>query len=123
MEEFKELFLLLKEYIHKQKENITLGATENMIKLFFVATMGLAIMMLSSIFLLLTSFALAFWINEITNSSTTGFAVLAGAILLLTIVFWLKRKQWVLQPIAKMMVRFFLESPTTEEHNPTNTAQ
>lgn len=119
MEEFKEIFLLIKDYIQKQKENITLGATENAIKLFYVASMGLIVFMLSSIILLLASFALAFWINDITGSNIIGFGSLAGAILVLTLLLWFKRKQWVLQPIARMIVRILLDNTPTETNNST----
>lgn len=113
MEEFRELFILLKEYIRKQKENIALGATEGMTILLSVAATGFILIMLGSIVLLLGGFALAFWIGELTDSAALGFGVLAGATLLLAIVFWFKRKQWVLQPIARLMVQIFLE----DRHN------
>jgi magnesium-transporting ATPase (P-type) len=117
LEEFKNLFLLLKEYIQKQKENITLGAAESMTRVFFAATMGFIILMLSSIILLLACFALAFWLNEVTKSSVYGFLILAGAILLITIILWIGRRKWVLQPIAKLMVRIFLDAEQAEDNN------
>ena len=117
MEEFRELFILFREYLQKQREHITLSAAESMTRLLFAATVGLILMLLGSTVLLLTSFALAFWINETTGSTFMGFGILACAILLLLTLFWLKRKQWVLQPIAKLMVQIFLEA---EEENATS---
>jgi hypothetical protein len=81
--------------------------------------MGLIVFMLSSIILLLASFALAFWINDITGSNIIGFGSLAGAILVLTLLLWFKRKQWVLQPIARMIVRILLDNTPTETNNST----
>lgn len=117
MEEFRELFILFREYLQKQREHITLGAAESMTRLLFAATVGLILMLLGSTVLLLTSFALAFGINETTGSTFMGFGILACAVLLLLTLFWFKRKQWVLQPIAKLMVQIFLEA---EEENATN---
>lgn len=117
MEEFRELFILFREYLQKQREHITMSAAESMTRLLFAATMGLILMLLGSTVLLLTSFALAFWINETTGSTFMGFGILACAVLLLLTLFWFKRKQWVLQPIAKLMVQIFLEA---EEENATN---
>ncbi len=117
MEEFRELFILFREYLQKQREHITLSAAESMTRLLFAATVGLILMLLGSTFLLLTSFALAFWINETTGSTFMGFGILACAVLLLLTLFWFKRKQWVLQPIAKLMVQIFLEA---EEENATS---
>lgn len=123
MEEFRELFLLLKEYIQKQRENISLGAAESMTRLFFAATMGLILLMLGGIALLLASFALAFWINELTQSAVIGFGSLACAIILITLLFWAMRKQWVLQPIARLMVRIFLDADQAAEDNTTTPKQ
>lgn len=117
MEEFRELFILFREYLQKQREHITLSAAESMTRLLFAATVGLILMLLGSTVLLLTSFALAFWINETTGSTFMGFGILACAVLLLLTLFWFKRKQWVLQPIAKLMVQIFLEA---EEENATS---
>lgn len=120
MEEFKELFLLFKEYIQKQRENIALGAAESMTRLFFAATTALILLILGGIALLLASFALAFWINDVTDSDIVGFGALAGGILLLAIIFWFMRRQWVLQPIARLMVRVFLDAgQTVENTSPT----
>ena len=117
MEEFKELFLLLREYLQKQKENISLGAAEGMTRLFFAATMGLVIIVLGGIIMLMASFALAFYINEVTGSAVIGFSSLAGIIFLILIILWFKRKQWVLQPIARLMVRIFLDANQSGDNN------
>ena len=120
MEEFKELFLLIKEYIQKQRENITLGAAESMTRLFFAATIAMILLILGGIALLLASFAVAFWINQVTDSAIIGFGALAGGILLLAIIFWFMRRQWVLQPIARLMVHIFLDAgQTVENTSPT----
>ena len=110
MEEFKEIFLLIKEYIQKQKENISLGAAESMTRLFYVATVGIVMIVLVGIALLLASFALAFWINEVTDSAILGFASLAGIMLFIALISWGMRRRLILQPIARMMVRIFLEA-------------
>lgn len=120
MEDFKELFLLIKEYIQKQREHITLGAAESLTRLLFVVTVGLVLMLLGSIILLLASFALAYWINETTESTYIGFGVLAGTVLLITALFWCRRKQWVLQPIAKLIVHILLDAE--EENTQSNSA-
>ena len=123
MEEFKELFLLFKEYIQKQRENIALGAAESMTRLFFAATTALILLILGGIALLLACFALAFWINDVTDSDMVGFGALAGGILLLAIIFWFMRRQWVLQPIARLMVRIFLDADQTVDNTPSTPQQ
>lgn len=117
LEEFKELFLLLKEYIQKQKETMTLGAAENMTKVFFAATMGLVLLFLVGSALLLCSFAIAFWIKEKTGSIVIGFSSMAVVVLFLALMVWLMRRSLVLQPIARLMVRIFLDTEQVTDNN------
>ncbi|MBO5794501.1 MAG: hypothetical protein IIV01_01415 [Bacteroidaceae bacterium] len=117
MEEFKELFLLLKEYIQKQKENMTLGAAESMTKVFFAVAMGALLLFFGGTILLLGSIALSFWIKEQTGSFVIGFSSTAGVFLILAFLVWLMRRRLVLQPIARLMVRIFLDSDQVPENN------
>ena len=123
MEEFKEIFLLIKEYIQKQKENISLGAAESMTRLFYAATVGIVMLVLIGIALMLASFALAFWINEVTDSAILGFASLAGIMLFIALISWGMRRRLILQPIARMMVRIFLEADIPGNDNTTKAQQ
>lgn len=120
MEDFKEFFLLLKEYVSKQKENAALGAAESMTTLLSAVATASIVILLGSIILLLAGFALAFLIGELTNSISMGFGALAIVVLLLLILFWVKRRQWVLQPIAKLMVQIFLERQDSSSADDSN---
>ncbi len=104
MEEFKELFLLLKEYISKQKEDMTLGAVESLTKVLAALIVGAILFSFGCIVLLLACIALAFFIKQYTGSEATGFASVAGIILLLVLIFWCNRRTWVVQPIARLMI-------------------
>ncbi|MCM1372349.1 MAG: hypothetical protein NC113_01730 [Bacteroides sp.] len=107
MEEFKELFLLLKEYIEKQKEDMILGAAESLTKVLSALITGAILFLFGCIILLLACIALAFLIGEYIGSTSTGFAVMAGIILALVLLFWFNRKQWVVQSIASLMIQVF----------------
>lgn len=121
MEDFKEFFLLLKEYIQKQKENAALGAAESMTKLLSAVATALIVVILGGISLLLAGFALAFLIGELADSEWVGFCALSVVMLLLMLLFWARRKQWILQPIARLMVQVFLEQQETTDDNSSDT--
>lgn len=122
MEEFNKFFLLLKDYVQIQKEHASLTAAESATRLLFALATGAIVSILVGIALLLSGFALAYWINETMGSTYIGFLVIAGVMLFLCLIFWLKRKTWVLQPVAKLMVRIFIESqPATQNTNTQNT--
>lgn len=86
MEDFKELFLLLKEYIDKQKENMTLGAAESLTKVLSALIIGAIMFSFGCIILLLACIALALLIGNCTGSAALGFASVAGMILVLILV-------------------------------------
>ncbi len=116
MEEFKELFLLLKEYIDKQKEDMTLGAAESLTKVLSALIIGAILFSFGCIILLLACIALAFFIGECTNSTALGFSVVAGMILALVLVFWFNRKRWVIQSIASLMIHVFFSQQNSEDN-------
>lgn len=120
MEEFKQLFLLLKEYIDKQKEDMTLGAAESLTKVLSALIIGAILFSFGCIILLLACIALAFFIGEYTDSNAAGFGVVAGIILFLVLIFWFNRKRWVMQSIACLILNVFFgqqskDNETTEK--------
>lgn len=78
-----------------------------------VAT-AIVLLVLGGIVLLLTCFALAQYISELTESAWMGYAVLALAVLLLLTLFWVRRRKWVIQPIARLMVEVFLSAKESD---------
>lgn len=109
MEEFKKLFLLLKEYLEAQKDNMALGAAESMTVMLSAVTVGLVLIMIGSIVLLLVSFALAHTVAEYTGSTALGFASQAVLVAVIGLAVWVRRNAWVTQPIARLMVHIFIE--------------
>ena len=110
------MFLLLKEYIDKQKEDMTLGAAESLTKVLSALIIGAILFSFGCIILLLACIALAFFIGERTGSNATGFGVVAGIILALVLVFWFNRKRWVMQSIAGLMLNVFFGQQHSEDN-------
>jgi hypothetical protein len=79
--------------------------------------MGLVLLFLVGSALLLCSFAIAFWIKEKTGSIVIGFSSMAGVVLSLALMVWLMRRSLVLQPIARLMVRIFLDTEQVTDNN------
>lgn len=117
MEEFKELFLLLKEYVEKQKEDITLGAAESLTKVLSALVIWAILFLFGCIILLLACIALAYLIGDYTGSTAAGFAVMTGIILVLVLIFWFNRKQWVMQSVASLMIHVFFGQNRSETND------
>ncbi|MBP3688746.1 MAG: hypothetical protein J6I54_02025 [Bacteroidaceae bacterium] len=109
MEEFRKLFLLLKEYLEAQKDNMALGAAESITVMLSAVTLGFVLIMLASVVLLLASFALAHTVAEYSGSAALGFASQAVLVAIIGIAVWFRRNAWITQPIARLMVHIFLE--------------
>ncbi len=96
---------------------MTLVAAESMTKMLFVVALGLLLLFLGGIILLLGSIAFAFWVKEQTGSYVVGFSSTAGVIFILALLVWMMRRRLLLQPIARLMVRAFLDSAQAPEDN------
>ena len=96
---------------------MTLVAAESMTKMLFVVALGLLLLFLGGIILLLGSIAFAFWVTEQTGSYVVGFSSTAGVIFILALLVWMMRRRLLLQPIARLMVRAFLDSTQAPEDN------
>lgn len=109
MEEFKEIFLQLKDYISTQKENAALGAAECLTTILSAAAIGFVIISAILATLLLGGFGVAYWLGDIIGSVAIGFGIMAAAMALLGVFFWIMRRKWIINPIARLMVHIFLE--------------
>ena len=116
MEEFKNLFLLLKQYVDEQRENLRLSSAESMTRLLSALAVGFVCILLISIILLLLSFSLAYTIGELTGSNAIGFATLTGVVVIITIIFYSKRQSWIAQPLARLISSQLLDEETTIEN-------
>lgn len=86
---------------------MTLGAAESLTKVLSALVIGAILFLFGCIILLLACIALAYLIGEYTGSTSAGFAVMSGIILVLVLIFWFNRKQWVMQSIASLMIQVF----------------
>lgn len=109
MEDFKEFFVILKRYLLEQKEYLALDAVEKLTVLVSALLTALLTILLCSMLLLMLSFAFALWLGDVLGSLSLGFLALAGLLSLAIFIFYIKRRQWVLEPTARLMVTIFLE--------------
>ena len=117
MDEFKKLFLLLKDYLEAQKDNMALAAAESMTVMLSAVAIGFIFILLASVLLLLLSFALAHVVAEYSNSAALGFASQAVLVAVIGLIVWIRRNAWITQPIARIMVHIFIERRNAEKED------
>ena len=115
MDDFKVLFLQLRDYLRLQKENAAMGAAEGLTVVLSAVAIGFVIINVALAVLLLLGFALAYWLGDLLGCDALGFVVVAGIMLLLGVAFWLKRRDWITNPIARLMVMVFMSDGDKKE--------
>lgn len=104
----RELLLEVKSYLTLQKRFLQLDLTEKLTILLSAIAIAVICLMLGGMALFYLTFALAYWIGEVTGVLALGFLVIALALALLLAVVYYNRKRWIVQPLARMMVTLFI---------------
>lgn len=104
----RELLLEVKSYLTLQKRFLQLDLTEKLTILLSAIAIAVICLMLGGMALFYLTFALAYWIGEVTGVLALGFLVIALALALLLALVYYNRKRWIVQPLARMMVTLFI---------------
>ena len=114
-EDIREIILEVKNYLNLQKKYLAIDAAEKATVILSAVAIAAICILLSSTILLFCTFALAYWIGDLLNSLPLGFAAMAIVVVLVLILFYRKRKAWVIQPLARMMAQLFVDNNEEEE--------
>lgn len=114
-EDIREIILEVKHYLNLQKKYLAIDAAEKTTIILSAVAIAAICILLSSITLLLGTFALAYWIGDLLDSLPLGFLAMAFIIALLLLLFYCKRKTWIVQPLARMMAQMFVDNNEEEE--------
>lgn len=114
-EDIKEIILEVKQYLNLQKKYLAIDAAEKTTIILSAVAIAAICILLSSIILLTCTFALAYWIGDLLGCLPLGFLAMAFIIALLLLLFYCKRKTWIVQPLARMMAQVFVDNNEEEE--------
>lgn len=110
-----KLILEFKNYLELQKEFATLSMTEKLTIIFSAMITTLVLILLGFVVLLFTTFALAYYLGDLLHSLPLGFACTALLITAITLLFYARRTQWVIEPIARFMSNLFMRKPNEQQ--------
>ena len=114
-EDIREIILEVKNYLNLQKKYLAIDAAEKATVILSAVAIAAICILLSSTLLLFCTFALAYWIGDLLDSLPLGFLAMAIFIAVLLLLFYSKRKAWVIQPLARMMAQLFVDNNEEEE--------
>ena len=114
-ESLRKFWQETKGYLELQKEYMTLDAAEKLIVLLSAAALGAICLVIGAMALFFLLFALAAWVGQLSGSVALGFLIMGVALLLLMAVVYFKRKAWIIQPLARLVVGLFVRDDEEEE--------
>lgn len=114
-ESLRKFWLETKGYLELQKEYMTLDAAEKLIVLLSAAALGAICLVIGAMALFFLLFALAAWVGQLSGSVALGFLIMGVVLLLLMAIVYFKRKQWIIQPLARLVVGLFVHDDNEEE--------
>ena len=115
--QFTHLFQQVKDHLTLQKELLSLNSAQVLTRLFSAILLWTVLLLVGSMVLLFAGFALAYWLGTLLNNEVLGFAIVAGGLLLVSFIFYVNRKAWVVVPTTQFIVSLLasaLTQPTEE---------
>jgi uncharacterized protein YqhQ len=114
-ENFSELLQEVKRYVSLQKSFIMLDTADKLTVILSTVAIAVVCFVIGAMVLFFLTFALAYWIGQIANNMAFGFLCIAAIQLILLLIAWRKRNDWIIQPLARMMARIFYNQEQEQE--------
>lgn len=116
VESIQKLLLELKNYYLLQKKFIRLDTAEKLTVILSAIGIALIILILVSFICFFGTLAFAFYLGNVLNNVPLGFIIVAGIMTLALLIFYLNRKKFVVEPLARFIGRLFIQEQNTENH-------
>ena len=114
IDNLESLFKEVRKYIELQGQYVKLDLVEKLTILLSTLILILIIIILSMA-LFYFSFMLVYALAPLVGSLIGGYAIIGGVVLLLAILIYRMRKQWIFQPMVHFLARLFLDEPASKE--------
>lgn len=111
---FRKLLQETKQYLNLQKEYALMDTADKLTVILSTVAIAAVCFVLGAMILFFLTFALAYWIGDLTGNLSLGFISIAVFLVLVLLIAYNKRNAWIIQPLARMMIRLFVNK---EEKN------
>lgn len=112
---FGHLIQEVKQYLSLQKEYVLMDTADKLIVILSSVAIAVICIVLGAMVLFFLTFALAHWIGAVTNNVPLGFLCIALFHLATLALFYRNRNKWVIQPLARAIIRLFVSKEEVEE--------
>lgn len=107
----------IRKYIELQGQYLKLDVVEKLTVLLSTLILTLVLIILGMMALFYFSFMLVHALAPLVGSLIGSYAVIGSVILLLGVIVYQMRKQWIFQPIVNFLARLFLEDPADKQRH------
>ena len=107
VETIAQLVEIIKHYLGRQKEYLKLDVIDKIVRLLTFAALVIVFVLILVAIMMYLSFALAFWLASYTGTAL-AFLVVGGIHILLMIVIFIFRKEWIEKPLVRFLVNLML---------------
>lgn len=111
--QMQELLQETRSYVGLQKEVLVLETRDKLSIILSHLAIAVVCLVLGGMVLLFFSFFLAYIIGQALDNVALGFACVTAFVILLLIVFWMKREAWVVRPINSLTASLFVVNDET----------
>ena len=108
VETIGQLVEVLKHYIGLRSEYMKLDAADKVVRLLTALIIGSLLLALLALALIYLSFAAAFAMADYVGLAP-AFCIVAGAYLLILVLFILFRQQWIEKPLVKFLASLLMQ--------------
>ena len=112
---FGHLIQEVKQYLSLQKEYVLMDTADKLIVILSSVATAAVCFVLGAMALFFLTFALAHWIGAVTDNVPLGFLCIALFHLAILVLFFRNRNKWIIQPLARAIVRLFVSKEETQE--------
>ena len=117
-ENFRTLLTEVQRYLGLQKSYVMLDIADKLTVLLSTVAIAAVSFVLAAIVLFFLTFALALWIGRMLGNSAMGFLCIAAVLVVMLVVAWRKRNDWIIQPLARLMARVFYNKEIEDDEEP-----
>ena len=101
---FRKLLQETKQYLNLQKEYALMDTADKLTVILSTVAIAAVCFVLGAMILFFLTFALAYWIGNLTGNLSLGFFSIAVFLVLVLLIAYTKRNAWIIQPLARMMI-------------------
>ena len=106
--QMQDLLLEGRSFANLQKKVLLANTRDKLAVILSRLAIAVVCLVLGGMVLLFFSFFLAYILGQAFGNTALGFACVTGLVLLLLLIFWHWRRQWVITPITNMLFNLFV---------------